>query len=182
MVEREEELIKEFQSGRTEAFDELMISLQSRALNLAYYRTGNRDDALDIVQEAFIRLYRVLSDWKPKAAVYTWLYRVIINLSIDRGRKKKRWKQVSLDSCAPPPEKRKYHHPRQAVEDKEIGAEVARAVAGLPDRQKSVFILRHYNQMSLKEIARVEKCSLGAVKANLFHAVRKLRDKLKNYY
>ena len=136
---------------------------------------------LDIVQEAFIRLYRVLSEWKPKAAVYTWLYRVIVNLSIDRSRKKSRRPRISLDSMPPPRETRRDHNPRAALEGKEIGRAVDRAVAELPEKQKTVFILRHFHGLPLKEIAAVQECSLGAVKANLYHALRKLRKELEGY-
>ena len=182
MVEGEEELVREFQSGENKAFDRIMELFQTRALSLAYYWTGHREDARDIVQEAFVRLYGVLPSWKPRASLFTWLYRVIINLAHDRARKLSREREVNLDEGPPLPETRKYHHPRAALLGKEAGEMVAGAVAALPPKQKTVFILRHYQNLSLKEIALIQRTSLGAVKANLFQALQKLRIRLKEYY
>jgi RNA polymerase sigma-70 factor (ECF subfamily) len=182
MVEGERELICRFQEGSLEAFDELMRLFQDKALSLAYYQTGNREDALDVTQEAFIRLYRVLPRWKPKASLFTWLYRVIVNLSIDLLRSKKRRAEVGLTAVPEPAGPARKNNPRREAEEIETAGEVARAVAGLPDRQRAAFVLRHYQGLSLKDIAEVQRCSPGAVKANLFHAVRKLRSRLKNYY
>lgn len=182
MVEGEKELIRNFQGGRREAFDDLMRLFQDRALSLAYYQTGDRDDALEVVQEAFIRLYRILPRWEPRASVFTWLYRVIVNLSIDRLRLKKRRAEVGLSTVSPPAGNSPGDSPRRRAVGKETEQRIARAVAELPARQRSAFVLRHYQGLPLGEIAEIQECSVGAVKANLFHAVRKLRRALKDYY
>jgi len=156
-----------------------MKLLQTRTVSLAYRWTGNREDAFDITQEAFIRMWRMLPAWKVKASISTWLYRVVTNLAIDHLRRRNRLREVNLEEVAPPPERSKKHHPREALQGKEAGKSIKRAVAELPERQKAVFILRHYQGLPLKEIARVQNCSLGAVKANLFQALKKLRTKLK---
>jgi RNA polymerase sigma-70 factor (ECF subfamily) len=182
MVKGEEELIRQFQSGETEAFDRIMKLLEGRALSVAYYWTGHREDALDLVQEAFVRLYKFLPSWKPRASLFTWLYRVIVNLAHDRGRKLSQNRKVDLDDLPPLEEKGNRHHPSSLLLGKEAGKMVAAAVAMLPPRQKAVFILRHYQDLSLKEIARIQRCSLGAVKANLFQALQKLRLSLNDYY
>ncbi|MDP8213900.1 MAG: RNA polymerase sigma factor [Candidatus Euphemobacter frigidus] len=181
MAEGEQVLIRRFQAGDTKAFNDIMMLFQEKALSLAYYRTGHREDALDIVQEAFVRMYKVLPGWKPKASLFTWLYRVIVNLSVDRSREKKRGGEVPLD-ILPPVDSRRNHHPRAVLIGKEIGIMIERAVALLPPKQRDVFVLRQYQDLPLKEIARIQGCSVGAVKANLFLALRKLRAGLKNYY
>lgn len=182
MIPGERELIEKFQSGKTEVFDDIMKLLQTNAVSLAYRWTGNREDAFDIAQEAFIRMWRILPAWKAKASLSTWLYRVITNLSIDQLRRRNRLKEVNLEAVTPPPEKNGKSHPRKALLGKEAGERIKTAVADLPERQKAVFILRHYQGLSLREIAIVQKCSLGAVKANLFQALKKLQKKLKVYY
>ena len=182
MVKGEEELIRRFQAGEKDIFDDIIMLFQEKALSLAYYRTGDREDALDIVQESFVRMYKVLPNWKPKASLFTWLYRVIVNLSLDRGRELARAGKVALDDLAPPVESNRYHNPRLVLEGKETGAVIARAVAALPPKQRDVFMLRQYQHLRLKEIAQIQGCSIGAVKANLFQALRKLKASLSDYY
>ncbi|MFH1039092.1 MAG: RNA polymerase sigma factor [PVC group bacterium] len=181
MIEGEQELIRRFQAGDTGTFDDIMRLFQEKALSLAYFRTGHREDALDIVQEAFIRMYAVLPGWKMKASLFTWLYRVIINLSVDRGREMIRKRKISLDDLPPPADPKQHHHPRSSLEGKETGALIERAVASLPVKQRDVFVLRQYQGLPLKEIARIQGCSVGAVKANLFQALKKLRVSLYDY-
>ncbi len=175
---REEELVREFQAGKTDVFDRLMSELQGRAFSLAYYWTGSREDALDLVQEAFVRLWKTLPSWKPRAGLYTWLYRVIINLAKDRFREAGRRGEVpiregALGVSSPGP------GPAAEAAARETGEMIVKAVAALPPRQKEVFILRHYQNLSIKEIARVQGTTPGAAKANLFQALVKLRELLK---
>lgn len=182
MPEVEQALIRRFQDGATGVFDDIMKLFQERAISLAYYRTGSRDDALDIVQEAFIRMYKVLPAWKPKASLFTWLYRVIVNLSVDRGRALSLAGKVSLDDIPEPSDEKNRHNPRAVLEGKETATLIEGAVAELPPKQRDVFVLRQYQHLRLKEIAQIQGCSVGAVKANLFQALRKLRVSLKDYY
>lgn len=182
MLEGEQVLVRQFQDGDTGIFDEIMKLFQERALSLAYYRTGSHDDALDIVQESFIRMYKMLPEWKPEASLFTWLYRVIVNLSVDRGRALKRAGKVPLDNIPDPADDKSRHNPRAVLEGKETAAVIEEAVAQLPPKQRDVFILRQYQHLRLKEIAQIQNTSVGAVKANLFQALRKLRVSLSGYY
>ncbi len=182
MIPGERELIERFQTGETEVFDDIMKLLQARAVSLAYRWMGNKEDAFDLAQEAFIRMWRMLPAWKVRASLSSWLYRVVTNLAIDHLRRRNRLREVNLEEVAPPPERSKKHHPREALQGKETGKLIKRAVAELPERQRAVFILRHYQNLPLKEIARIQECSLGAVKANLFQALKKLQNKLTVYY
>jgi len=171
-----------FRKGRREFFDDIMKLFQERALSLAYYRTGRREDALDIVQDAFIRMYKVLPGWKQKASLFTWLYRVIVNLSVDRGRALVKAGKVPLDNIPEPSDEKIHHNPRAVLEGKETATMIEEAVAKLPPKQRDVFVLRQYQHLKLKEIAQIQGCSVGAVKANLFHALQKLRTSLSDYY
>lgn len=180
---RENELIEAFKGGEFDAFDQLVELYRQRAYSLAYRWVENREDALDVCQEAFLRMYRVLGKWRPRSSIFTWLYRVIINLSIDLRRKKSRERPVPLDA-----ENGEWQRhiplvsrepvPWRAADRKELRRHIHEAAMELPKRQQEVFVLRFYEGLSLREIADVTQCSVGATKASLFHAVRKMRKML----
>ncbi|MCX6348323.1 MAG: sigma-70 family RNA polymerase sigma factor, partial [Candidatus Aureabacteria bacterium] len=138
MLPEERVLIEKFQSGDTEAFEGLLTLFQERAVNLAYLWTGHREDSLDIVQEAFIRMFKMLPSWRPDASLFTWLYRVIVNLAIDRGRQRSQRSSVPLEEADAVPETRRDAQPDGNLLNREAGEVVARAVAELPPRQKEV--------------------------------------------
>ncbi len=180
---RENELIEAFQSGEAAAFDQLVELYRQRAYSLAYRWVENREDALDICQEAFLRMYRVLRRWRPRSSIFTWLYRVIINLCIDLRRKKGREKSVSLegesgDSQVSVPLVSPEQGPWRAVEQKEQRRSIREAAMQLPKRQQRAFVLRFYEGLAMREIAEIMQCSVGATKASLFHAIRKMRKML----
>lgn len=184
---REEELrlIEAFRAGETGAFDVLVEGFRAKTYSLAYQWTQNRDDALDVCQDAFVRLYRTLPKWSGRASVFTWLYRVIVNRAIDMKRKQVRRKTVSADAMrersehAPPePQASGLTSPGRLASSKELEGLIREAVMALPAKQQQVFVLRHLEGLPLKEIAAIQQTSLGAVKATLFQAVRKLRGAL----
>ena len=186
---REEELtlIRRFQSGDTSSFDTLVEMFREKGYSLAYQWTNNQEDALDILQEAFIKMYKIVPKWKPKSSLFTWLYRVIINQAIDLQRKKGKIRFLSTqffsedgkDGMNLPASE--LVRPDRQTTARELNDGIYQAVMKLPRRQKEVFTLKHYHGLSLKEIAEVCKCSTGAVKANLFQAVRKLRKELVKF-
>ncbi|MDP8248048.1 MAG: RNA polymerase sigma factor [Candidatus Tritonobacter lacicola] len=183
MCPEEKKLIADFQGGDGGAFDKIFEMYRERAYRAAYAWTRNRDDALDIVQEAFIKLYKVLGRWKPRASVYTWLYRVIINLSIDRGRKKTRRREVRTGDIVPEERDERLISRDiggfESVAREETRTFIRRAVSSLPPKQRAALILKYFEGLTIAEIAVIQGCSQGAIKANLFHAVNKLRIILK---
>jgi len=178
-------LVARFQKGEISAFDKLMTRYQGRIYNLTYSVVGNREDALDLSQEAFLRAFRALGRFERKSAFYSWLYRIAMNLCIDFLRSRSHIPPISLDS-----EKMQLPHnaipsrqpsPAKLVERKELQQQINTAVAMLSPMQKKVFTLRHWNGMQIKEIANVIGRSEGTVKAHLFHAARNLRQRLVEY-
>ena len=185
MDKSEWELISRVQKGDENAFEELVDWFQEPLYRLAWQWTNNKEDALDICQNAFIKLYKVLGKWKPKASLYTWLYRVVINMAIDLGRKKSRHKQVSISDMTEDGREieikdEKAENPYKALETRELGQEISLAILSLPVRQQKAFVLKHMHDLQIKEIAGIMDCSPGAVKAHIFHATRKLREQLKS--
>jgi RNA polymerase sigma-70 factor (ECF subfamily) len=181
------ELIEQFQNGDTAAFDTLFTRYQKRTYRLVQRFVSNPEDASDLTQDAFIRAYQGLGDFKSQCQFYSWLYRITVNLCIDFLRKKSRSEVLLYDSddsgelpmanIADP----RSESPAQAVENKELRAHIRRAVRRLPPKQRQIFILRHWNGLSLKDIAAAVGRSDGTVKAHLLHAHRNLRKHLRPY-
>ncbi len=181
------ELIEQFQNGDTAAFDTLFTRYQKRTFRLVQRFVSNPEDASDLTQDAFIRAYQGLGDFKSQCQFYSWLYRITVNLCIDFLRKKSRSEVLLYDSdesgelpmanIADP----RSESPAKAVENKELRAHIRRAVRRLPPKQRQIFILRHWNGLSLKDIAAVVGRSDGTVKAHLLHAHRNLRKHLRSY-
>ena len=181
------ELIERFQQGDTAAFDTLFTRYQKRTYRLVQRFISNREDALDLTQDAFIRAYQGLGDFKSQCQFYSWLYRITVNLCIDFLRKKSRSEVLLYDSdesgelpMANIPDLRS-ESPAKAVENKELRTHIRKAVRRLPPKQRQIFILRHWDGLSLKDIAAVVGRSDGTVKAHLLHAHRNLRKHLLPY-
>ncbi|MDE0017191.1 MAG: sigma-70 family RNA polymerase sigma factor [Candidatus Poribacteria bacterium] len=181
------ELIERFQQGDTAAFDTLFTRYQKRTYRLVQRFISNREDALDLTQDAFIRAYQGLGDFKSQCQFYSWLYRITVNLCIDFLRKKSRSEVLLYDSdesgelpMANIPDPRS-ESPAKAVENKELRTHIRKAVRRLPPKQRQIFILRHWDGLSLKDIAAVVGRSDGTVKAHLLHAHRNLRKHLLPY-
>jgi len=179
-------LVERFQDGEVGAFDELVIRYQDKIYRLAYSFVHNREDALDLSQEAFLRAFQALERFERKAAFYSWLYRITTNLCIDFLRNRSRTKSVSLDAEAaylPNGLIRGYkqYSPTKYVEEKELQQHIVNAVSTLSPKQREVFVLRHWDGLQIKEIANAIGRSEGTVKAHLFHAVRNLRKQLAEY-
>lgn len=181
------ELIARFQNGDTAVFDTLFTRYQKRTYRLVQRFVSNHEDALDLTQDAFIRAYQGLADFKSQCQFYSWLYRITVNLCIDFLRKKARSEVMLYESddseeipMANVPDLRS-ESPSKALENKELRAQLRKAIRRLPPKQRQVFILRHWDGLSLKDIAATVGRSDGTVKAHLFHAHRNLRKHLRAY-
>jgi len=172
-------LIREFRRGHEWAFDRLMDQHTDRLFSVAWGVLRNRDDALDIVQEVFVRMYGALDKFKPTDNLNAWLYRVCLNLCIDRKRRLKHYTVTDLTSDE---WDRLYGDSREQPEfraaQSESGRAIWEAVDRLPKRQQMAFVLRHHNLLSVNEVAATLGCSVGAVKAHLSRATASLRTAL----
>jgi RNA polymerase sigma-70 factor (ECF subfamily) len=165
-------LVEAARAGRREAFDQLVVRHRRAVYQVCYRFTGNHEDASDLSQEAFLRAYRGLASFRGSAAFSTWLYRIAVNACLSRSTVRR-----------PQPEE---VDPERHVDATQMAADVAlartrnaarvrAAVAQLPDRQRATVILRVYHDLPHDQIAKILGSSVGAVKANLFHALRNLR-------
>lgn len=163
-------------NGDQEAFALLVRRHQRDVYRLAIRMTGRHEDADEVAQEAFVRAYRGLRRFRGSSSFKTWLYRIVVNLSINRRNKTRRERErtVPLEDVrtgiAPTAPREVLASQRQA--------KVRRAVSRLPARQRETLVLRLHKEMKFAEIAQVMNCSVGTAKANFFHAVVKLKKAL----
>lgn len=172
-------LISRFQDGEAEAFDRLMALHTDRIFALAWGVLQNREDAMDATQEVFIKLHGALVRFSASDNLNAWLYRVCLNHCIDRKRRAK-WTSVEMtDDEWDRLQGSEGDEPEFRACQSEMGRIIRGAVDRLPERQRLVFILRHYKLLSISEIADAMGCSTGAVKAHLSRATANMRDRLK---
>lgn len=175
----DEVLITRFQQGETEAFDRLMALHTDKVYALAWGVLQNREDAMDATQEVFIKLHGALSRFCPSDNLGAWLYRVCLNHCIDRKRRAKRPRVEFTDEDWERLQGSERDEPEFRAYQSETGRLIRAAVDQLPERQRLVFILRHYRLLSIDEIGEAIGCTSGAVKAHLSRATAHLRDRLK---
>ncbi len=174
-----EVLIARFQRGEVEAFDRLMATHMDRVFALAWGVLQHREEAKDAVQEVFIKLHAALPKFPPANNLNAWLYRVCLNHCIDRKRKAKRSPTAITEEDWERLRGSERDEPEFRAHQNEMGRIIRDAVDMLPDRQRLVFVLRHYKLLSINEIAEAIGCTSGAVKAHLSRATARLRDRLR---
>jgi len=162
-------------AGQREAFDIIVERHRRAVYQLCYRFVGNHEDASDLSQDVFIRAFRALGRFRGDSSLGTWLYRIAVNVSLNK---------VSAKQPQTEPIDARPHLDSRAVDPSsellrgERAAQVRAAIACLPKKQRATVILRIYHDLSHEEIAGVLGSSVGAVKANFFHALAKLRNLL----
>ncbi len=173
-------LMTRLAAGEREALEPLMERHYRRLYRLALGYLRHPDDALDVVQETFVRAYVHAGRWREDRDVGAWLTRIAINQSIDRYRRDRFRRRIlePLGDEAQPEAPAEPSSPERAVGAREIDEQVGRAVGSLPERQRAVFLLRHREGLALDEIGRTLGMNLGTVKSSLHRAIVRLRRQL----
>ena len=170
-------LVAAFLAGRREAFDEIVERHRRSIYQLCYRFVNNHEDASDLAQDVFVRAFKGLGNFKNESSLGTWLYRVGVNACLNRVATKK----VETEPIdAAPRVDGHARDPLHEVMRGERAAEVRAAIAKLPPKQRATLTLRVYQELSHEEIARALGSSVGAVKANFFHALGNLRRLLQS--
>lgn len=189
----ERELVDRARAGNHDAFRQLFQRYHRRAYSLAYGVVGNTDDALDVVQEGFIKAHRYLDKFEGNSSFYTWLYRIIMNLAIDHIRKHKRARHVDYNDAMAHGEDDAQggdegllsnmlgQHPGKALARKEIREQIAEALDSLSDTHRAVLVMRELEGLSYEEMAEAMKCSKGTIMSRLFHARKNMQKRLLEY-
>ncbi|HEX3941621.1 MAG TPA: sigma-70 family RNA polymerase sigma factor [Acidobacteriaceae bacterium] len=184
----ETELIREAQKGSRSAFDALVRQYDHAVIRLALHLTGSEQDAQDIHQEAFLKAYRYLPNFRFECSFYTWIYRIVTNLCLDhlRRRKSRREEQaIVLDSSGEEmdllnnlSDDRSMANPERELERKVLGERIQRALEKLTPRERMVFELKHYQGLRLRTIGEMLNTTEETAKNTLFRATKKLRASL----
>ena len=181
----ERDLIERLAAGNKEAFRELVEGYKKKVYYLAFDLVGNRSDAEDISQDVFLKAYRAFGTFKRDARLGAWLYRITYNTAIDHLRRRgisaetvdEAVLEANLDRAAREAPVRTTD-PARLAESELLQRRIARALEMVSPQEKAVFLLRHYDDLMLKDIAEVLGLSLGSVKSYLFRAVKKLQREL----
>ncbi|MFA6357014.1 MAG: RNA polymerase sigma factor [Candidatus Omnitrophota bacterium] len=185
-MEPDSEIIRRAKNGERAAFDSLVDMHKEKAFALAFSFIGNAEDAKDVLQDAFVKAYVGIINFRGSSSFYTWFYRILVNQCKDFLRKKKAKSGVFLDPL-PASEEGGDNAPEavdlspgpsQIALDKETRQIINEAISGLPERQKAVFMLKHIQGMKFNEIAETLDCSESTAKVHLFRAIRGLRCRL----
>ena len=169
-------LVTAFLAGEVSAFDVIFDRHRRQVYQVCYRFAGNHDDAADLVQESFVRAFRGLHQFKRDAALATWLYRVAVNTCLNRLATKRPVSQPIEDAAHAVDAA----NPLDEAMRREQSEKLRDAIAKLPPKQRATILLRVYQDLPHEEVARILRCTVGAAKANVFHALGNLRRMLNS--
>ena len=184
----EMELIREAQAGSRVAFDTLVRQYEHQVLRLALHLTGSEHDAEDIYQEAFLKAFRYIGNFRFECSFYTWIYRIVTNLCLDQMRRKNTRREDhsvemdhsgdEIDLLASVSDDRAFSNPAKELDRKLLGEKILAALEKLTPRERIVFELKHYQGLRLRTIGEMLSTTEETAKNTLFRATKKLRTHL----
>ncbi|MFH1811999.1 MAG: sigma-70 family RNA polymerase sigma factor [Pseudomonadota bacterium] len=185
------DLVERAQKGDRRAFGLLVERYQRRVYAVAFGMLHNRDDAMDVVQDAFVKVHRHIEAFQGNASFYTWLYRIVANLCIDVRRRRSRRPEAELNEAvvhsdvlstgvdvAP---RNPEANPVENLTRRELSAEMNRALDDLSENHRLILLMREVEGLSYEELAEVLKISKGTVMSRLFHARKNMQKALRPY-
>ncbi len=176
------EMISRCQRGDQEALNEIFDKYNKKVYRIAYGVVRQREEALDIVQEVFIKLFRSIKNFKGRSHFYTYLYRMVMNTAIDHARKTGKQTISSLDqegSFQPSDDLEK--GPERILLQKELEERVKLAMDKLPAEQRAAVIFRDVEGLSYQEMAEAMGCSIGTVMSRLHYGRKRIQELLEDY-
>jgi RNA polymerase sigma-70 factor (ECF subfamily) len=185
------ELVKQCQAGQTEAFDELVTRYRTRIFAMIYNMVHNEQDAWDLAQESFVKAWKSIKRFRRHSSFYTWVYRIVMNVTIDWLRKKQikgagtefddsiQLKEVDPASRTLP---KAEPLPHERMQRREIRKKIDNAIAQLSPEHRAVILMKELEDMQYHEIAETLGCSIGTVMSRLFYARKRLQHLLRDVY
>ena len=181
----DEELVAKSIGGDSDSFNELMLRWERPIYALAYRTIGREEDARDVCQETFLRAFRALPRFRGEAKFSSWLYRIALNLCRDWMRRERRQPVVQAPEGVDLMELAAAAEPSESIEDlvarKDLTAIVERAMARLPEEQRTAIVLKEYHGLTFQEIADLVGCPLSTVKTRLYQGLSVLRRELAQH-
>lgn len=185
------DLVRRCQAGDTEAFDELVTRYRTRVFGMIYNMIHSEQDAWDLAQDSFVKAWKSIKRFRGQSSFYTWIYRIVMNVTIDWARKKQiKAGGAEFDDAIPlkeidPASKtvpKVDALPYETMERTEIRARIDRAIAQLSPEHRAVILMKEIEEMQYHEIAEALGCSIGTVMSRLFYARKKLQNLLRDVY
>jgi RNA polymerase sigma-70 factor (ECF subfamily) len=185
------DLVKQSQAGNTEAFDQLVSRYRTRVFGMIYNMVHNEQDAWDLAQDSFVKAWKSIERFRGQSSFYTWIYRIIMNVTIDWLRKKQvkgagaefddaiQLKEINPASRTVP---KADPLPHERMEQHEIRQRIDAAIAQLTPEHRAVILMKEIEDMQYHEIAESLECSIGTVMSRLFYARKKLQNLLRDVY
>ncbi len=184
------DLVKRCQAGDTEAFDELVTRYRTRIFGMIYNMVHSEQDAWDLAQDSFVKAWKSIKRFRGHSSFYTWIYRIVMNVTIDWLRKKQvkggsefddaiHLKEIDPASKTLP---KADALPYEKMEQSEIRGRIDNAIAQLSPEHRAVILMKEIEEMQYHEIAETLGCSIGTVMSRLFYARKKLQNLLKDVY
>ena len=185
---REAELIEQFRAGNDSAFDELVLMLSPKLFRVAFALLGNKQDAEEVVQDAFVRTHRAIADFRGDASFETWMHRITVNLARNRfhwNRRRGEGVNISLSASFDDPQGTQMQEidlpdtrmePDRLLATLELESNIVKAMKSLPEGLRETMILRHMNDMPYEKIAEMLDCKVGTVKSRLARGREMLRN------
>src|SRR5436190_4921870 len=185
------DLVRRCQAGESEAFDELVTRYRTRVFGMIYNMVHNEQDAWDLAQDSFLKAWKSIGRFRGKSSFYTWIYRIVTNVTIDWLRKKQvkgsgtefddtvQLKEIDPASRTAP---KADALPHQRMERQEIRARIDAAIEQLSPEHRAVILMKETEDMQYHEIAEALGCSIGTVMSRLFYARKKLQNLLRDLY
>ena len=180
MSSKLKEQINKIRNGDQNAFRLLVEQHQQYAFSLAFRILCNEEDARDTVQESFIKIWKNIRSYNPKMKFTTWIYKIVTNTAIDRMRSRARIRQVKLEDVMDILDNVDEQDAQVQLDNKEMGRLIRVIADELPEKQRMVFVMRDIQGLNTTEVVNILELKETAVKSNLYHARKFIREKLNN--
>jgi RNA polymerase sigma-70 factor (ECF subfamily) len=178
--EDDNRLVARFKNGDISAFNRLVIKYQKKLYSVVYKIILDHDETNDVLQDVFIKVYNSISSFREESGFYTWIYRITVNMTLNRIKKLKSAKLTRIEEINVPTADEK--NISETTDNNSKLQFLRYAVSRLPEQQRIVFCLRQYEGLSYQEISVITGKSIGGLKANYFHAFAKISEIMKNKF